>query len=111
MVAQQISALNLYFMPSALAFARGHSRRNAIFLLNLLPGWTVIGWIVGLIYARRGAADSRHCSPNARLSSWSPFETQKLIYKYWLRNCAASLRRPKNFPLLQINSRYSIRPH
>jgi hypothetical protein len=49
MVAQQISTLNLYFMPSALAFARGHSRRNAIFLLNLLPGWTVIGWIVGLI--------------------------------------------------------------
>jgi hypothetical protein len=39
----------LYFLPSIV----GRNKRNvaAIFLLNLLVGWTVIGWIVALIWA------------------------------------------------------------
>ena len=38
-----------YFLPSIL----GHSKHgsNGIFLLNLFFGWTVIGWIVALIWA------------------------------------------------------------
>jgi uncharacterized membrane protein YqaE (UPF0057 family) len=39
----------VYFLPTIV----GHSKRNAgaIFVLNLLLGWTVIGWIVALIWA------------------------------------------------------------
>lgn len=39
----------LYFLPSII----GRDKRNfaAIFILNLLLGWTVIGWIVALIWA------------------------------------------------------------
>jgi hypothetical protein len=39
----------LYFLPSIL----GHDKRSfaGIFLLNLLLGWTVIGWIIALIWA------------------------------------------------------------
>ena len=39
----------LYFLP---AFA-GRSKRNAaaIFALNLLLGWTLIGWVVALVWA------------------------------------------------------------
>src|SRR5215469_14054464 len=39
----------LYFLPSII----GRSRRNfgAIFILNLLLGWTIAGWIVALIWA------------------------------------------------------------
>lgn len=39
----------LYFLPAILA----HRKRNftAIFLLDALLGWTVIGWIVALVWA------------------------------------------------------------
>ena len=39
----------LYFLPSIL----GRTKRNftAIFILNLLLGWTFIGWIVALVWA------------------------------------------------------------
>jgi hypothetical protein len=42
-------ALLLYFLPSII----GRDRRNAgaIFLVNLLTGWSVIGWVVALIWA------------------------------------------------------------
>lgn len=41
--------LIVYFMPAIIA----HGKRNAgaIFALNLLLGWTVIGWIAALIWA------------------------------------------------------------
>ena len=39
----------LYFLPAII----GHNKRDAagIFLLNLLAGWTGIGWIVALLWA------------------------------------------------------------
>lgn len=40
----------LYFLPFAIAVTR---RKNVmgIFVVNLLTGWTVIGWIVALVMA------------------------------------------------------------
>jgi hypothetical protein len=40
-----------YFIPSIIALARSHHNGFAIFLTNLLLGWTLIGWIVALIWA------------------------------------------------------------
>jgi hypothetical protein len=39
----------LYFLPAILA----HHKRNqsAIFVVNLLTGWTVIGWMIALVWA------------------------------------------------------------
>ena len=39
----------LYFLPSLI----GSKKRNAaaIFILNLLLGWTVVGWVVALVWA------------------------------------------------------------
>ena len=37
------SIFAVYFLPSLIAFAREHKNRLAIFLLNLLLGWTVLG--------------------------------------------------------------------
>ena len=41
--------LSLYFLPSII----GRNKRNigAIVILNLLLGWTVIGWLVALVWA------------------------------------------------------------
>lgn len=45
----------LYFLPSII----GHGKRNfgAIFLVNFFLGWTIVGWIVALVWAC--AADRR----------------------------------------------------
>lgn len=41
----------LYFTPSIIATARKHQNRIGVILLNLLLGWTIIGWIVALIWS------------------------------------------------------------
>lgn len=41
----------LYFLPTIIAACRRHHNRSAIFLLDLLLGWTVAGWIGALIWS------------------------------------------------------------
>lgn len=55
-------ALAIAFAPTVVAVLRGHQDTFAIFLTNLLLGWTFIGWIVALIWActaRRLPCDER----------------------------------------------------
>ena len=40
-----------HFLPTIIALARSHHNGFAIFLTNLLLGWTVVGWVVALIWA------------------------------------------------------------
>ena len=40
-----------YFVPSLIAYLRGHRSVLIIFALNLLVGWTVVGWIGVLIWS------------------------------------------------------------
>ena len=37
-----------YFAPSIIASARGHHNLGSIIVINLLLGWTFIGWVVAL---------------------------------------------------------------
>ena len=41
----------LYFLPTLIAFLRQHKNKPAIFLLNLFLGWTVLGWVVSLVWS------------------------------------------------------------
>jgi Superinfection immunity protein len=41
----------LYFLPSIASGWRGVNRTGGIVVLNILLGWTVIGWIGALIWA------------------------------------------------------------
>ena len=43
-------------LPSIMAFQSGHAKRWPILLVNLLLGWTVIGWLATLVWARRKPA-------------------------------------------------------
>jgi len=43
----------LYFVPTLVALVRSKRDTLAIFLLNLFLGWTLIGWIVALIWASK----------------------------------------------------------
>ena len=44
-------AIAIYFLPAIVATQRKHPNHVAIFLLNLLLGWTVFGWIVALVWS------------------------------------------------------------
>jgi hypothetical protein len=41
----------LYFLPTLIAFSRQHKNKLAIFLFNLLLGWTVLGWVISLVWS------------------------------------------------------------
>lgn len=43
--------VGFYFLPSLIAAARQTHNATGIFLLNLLLGWTGIGWVIALIVA------------------------------------------------------------
>lgn len=43
----------MYFLPSIIALARSKRDLLAIFLLNLFLGWSIIGWVVALIWAAK----------------------------------------------------------
>ena len=41
----------VYFLPTLVAVLRQHKNRIAIFLLNLFLGWSVLGWVVSLVWS------------------------------------------------------------
>ena len=40
-----------YFLPAIIAFARSKRDAVSILVLNLLLGWTMIGWVIALVWA------------------------------------------------------------
>lgn len=73
-----IFSVLLYFLPTIIA--RDKSQVLAVFLVNLLLGWTVIGWFVALIWAGSGerylpvrivpVSSGRFCSQCGTLSPY-----------------------------------------
>ena len=49
-----VIAAAIYFVPTFIAAMRAHPRKRLVFALNLLLGWTVIGWVSALIWASIG---------------------------------------------------------
>ncbi len=43
--------LAIYFLPWFVARSRQHHATDAIFLANLVLGWTVLGWFGALVWA------------------------------------------------------------
>jgi Superinfection immunity protein len=40
-----------YFIPAIIAFARNKKSRVAILALNFFLGWSIVGWVVALVWA------------------------------------------------------------
>jgi len=40
-----------YFLPALIAVVRGNNNGGAIFVTDLLLGWTVLGWLIALIWS------------------------------------------------------------
>lgn len=46
-----LSLLVLYFAPTVNAVRRDHPNKVSIIVLNVLLGWTLLGWIVALVWS------------------------------------------------------------
>jgi hypothetical protein len=46
----------MYFLPTIIALIKSKRDTVAILLLNLFLGWSVIGWIVALVWAAKNDA-------------------------------------------------------
>lgn len=46
-----LAVVAFYFLPALVASHRKHPNTNAITVLNLLLGWSLIGWVVALVWA------------------------------------------------------------
>jgi len=44
-------AFVLYFLPAGVASQRRHRNSGAIFVMNLLLGWSGLFWVIALIWA------------------------------------------------------------
>lgn len=53
------AAVAVYLLPWFAALWTGHPDKTAIGLLNILLGWSFIGWAVALIWAFKSSARSR----------------------------------------------------
>lgn len=40
-----------YFLPAMIAWTNGRRNTSAIFALNFFLGWTLIGWVVALVWS------------------------------------------------------------
>jgi hypothetical protein len=54
----------IYFAPTIVAKGKPHV--TGVFLVNLLFGWTVIGWVAAFIWAFTGAPPSEFVCPKCR---------------------------------------------
>ncbi len=50
-IAVIVVAVFVYLLPAIVALWRGHRQTAAILVLNLLLGWSFIGWVVALVWA------------------------------------------------------------
>lgn len=46
-----IAGILIYFLPSIVASYKDHKNVRNIFILNLFLGWSVIAWVIALIWA------------------------------------------------------------
>lgn len=69
--------LLVYFAPSSIAMMRHKANAGAIFALNLLAGWTFIGWVGALVWAC--SVDQRRTTEEHR-STLTPEERRGRIF-------------------------------
>jgi hypothetical protein len=46
-----LAGLGLYLLPTYISWQRHHHNAGPIFLVNLLLGWTLVGWVVALAWS------------------------------------------------------------
>lgn len=61
----------IYFIPTFVARGREHKNATSITVLNLLLGWSIVGWVIALVWAYSA-------QPEARLSDTKAAEDESV---------------------------------
>lgn len=67
-----VCAVAWYLMPAIIGYKRGVNSPFSLLCLNLLLGWTVLGWIVCLIWAVSGATRAQDAFYKAQAAAARP---------------------------------------
>lgn len=59
-----LPSLAVYFIPTIVAIVRHARNVLSIVLLNILGGWTFVGWIIALIWSIRDERQANYRSGN-----------------------------------------------
>jgi hypothetical protein len=66
--------LAVYFVPTVIAYVRRHRNTGAIAALNVLLGWTVLGWVIAfvwsLMHGEAAVPITAAASPSERKCPW-----------------------------------------
>jgi RsiW-degrading membrane proteinase PrsW (M82 family) len=76
--------LIIYLLPSFIAYSRRHPSCHAILALNLLLGWTLLGWVVSIVWALKSYKSNVQvvlANPN-QINVASPSSDQDRLSKY-----------------------------
>lgn len=87
-------AVSLYFVPAIVAAVRRHRNAGAIFLTNLLLGWTLLGWAVALIWsATANTAEPRDKSAPAGgiLGMMERRKAERIDQEAWVKRQSGGL--------------------
>lgn len=52
----------LYFLPTIIALCRSHASLGAIIAVNVLLGWSLIGWLFAFIWSLANKGGSQNVS-------------------------------------------------
>jgi hypothetical protein len=58
-LATQLAIVLVYLVPSIIAQRCQHPKQPAILMLNVALGWTIVGWVIALIWALNANAAPR----------------------------------------------------
>lgn len=81
-LSQLVSAgvISVYFLPYLIANKREHQQTRAIYILNIFAGWTVIVWVVALIWAHTVQSDNYIINQNVVQSDADEVRRFKELY-------------------------------
>lgn len=72
--------ISLYFLPYRIAHKSNHKQVRAIYILNIFAGWTVIAWIIALIWAHTVPSESIHIHSTPNQSNADEIRKYKELY-------------------------------
>ena len=59
-----ILSVAAYFLPFLIADHRKHKKLPVIFVVNLLLGWTLVGWVLAMVWAFNRAETTSSTAEN-----------------------------------------------
>ena len=72
----------IYLIPYLIAASRKHHQNAAIFALNLLLGWTGLGWIAALVWSLTSVQQNVTTTPPTQANPPKQFRRIEVIKKF-----------------------------